>query len=55
MLAAPLLKHSSVLDLRLHFTGDAKAITPSDYTLPAPLSYDSTNSGSNGKLSAGVH
>ena len=37
MLAAPLLKHSSVLDLRLHYTGNSKALMATQQTLPAAL------------------
>lgn len=37
MLAAPLLKHASVFDLRLHYTGDPNALVTTQQTLPCPL------------------
>jgi hypothetical protein len=40
MLAAPLLKHTSVLDLRLHYTGDPDALVATQHILPAPLPGD---------------
>lgn len=39
-LAAPLLSHPDVFDLRLHYTGDVKALLPQQRALPAPLAHD---------------
>lgn len=43
MLAAPLLKHSGVVDLRLHYTGNAKALINMQQTLPAALPSGATS------------
>eukprot|EP00892_Ulva_mutabilis_P005804 jgi/Ulvmu1/3596/UM017_0008.1 len=43
MLAAPLLKHAAVVDLRLHYTGSTGALTATQHTLPAPLPCEATS------------
>lgn len=43
VLAAPLLKHASVLDLRVHYTGDWKELQSTQQTLPAPLPTDASS------------